>query len=115
MTAQVRRPVALTVSGVFLITLPGCSGSGSGTDGAVTVAQGRVTAKGLSNATQHYGLLGITATAHFWFLILSRLMIGAAPPERVPPRAAICDSTTHRRVTLSRVRTADPRTWVTAD
>ena len=43
MTAQLRRPVALVVSGVFLLTLPGCSGSG--TDGAVTVAKARVTAK----------------------------------------------------------------------
>ena len=30
----------------------------------------------LANATQLYGLLGIVATALFWFYILSRLMIG---------------------------------------
>lgn len=32
----------------------------------------------LANSTQLYGLLGITATALFWFYILGRLMIGAA-------------------------------------
>jgi uncharacterized BrkB/YihY/UPF0761 family membrane protein len=32
----------------------------------------------LANATQLYGLLGIAATALFWFYILGRLMIGAA-------------------------------------
>lgn len=43
MTAQLRRPTALVVSGVFLLTLPGCSDSG--TDAPVAVAQARVTAK----------------------------------------------------------------------
>ncbi len=32
----------------------------------------------LANATQLYGLLGVTATALFWFYILSRLVIGGA-------------------------------------
>lgn len=32
----------------------------------------------LANATQLYGLLGVTATALFWFYIVGRLMIGAA-------------------------------------
>ena len=32
----------------------------------------------LANATQLYGILGIAATALFWFYILGRLMIGAA-------------------------------------
>ena len=32
----------------------------------------------MSNATQLYGLLGVTATALFWFYILGRLIIGAA-------------------------------------
>ena len=32
----------------------------------------------LANATQLYGLLGVTATALFWFYLLSRLVIGGA-------------------------------------
>lgn len=43
MTAPLRRPLALVVSGVFLLSLAGCSGSS--TDASVTVAQARVTAK----------------------------------------------------------------------